>query len=403
MEIESAEKIKKPNKIKEVEEKAKQENAEIQKKSKKKFICKLVLITSILLFIVISIFAFLSYIKIGKKEDRPSLLKEKSNSITALYSLKKEEELTLFNPEKIKLSKSDYEIEILSLQDENNTSIYDSEPSLRRLKAIENKFTSSISGKIEIRIKFFVQLTYMFELFKNCRNLIEVDLSQLDATKLKNVNSVFENCENLVFTNFSLKNGTNIESMEDSFSGCEQLKSVDLTDLTPQKNVSVQNMFKNCAQLDYVDLSNFQTNNFRGIFDGALNILINFNINIDLDSLINLGEIINALNEKKADCEIGEGKKCKACMEGLYSQYCKDCNEGYYFPYKKRRTECIKCEENCLECIGLVIFSICKKCQNGYKLVNGKCQKEENLEEEEPLNPEIECNEGYYLPKDEKE
>ena len=406
MEIESAEKIKKPKKKKEVEEKAKQENAEIQKKSKKKFICKLVLITSVLLFIVISIFAVLSYIKIGKKEDLPSLLKEKSNSITALYSLKKEEELTLFNPEKIKLSKSDYEIEILSLQDENNTSIYDSEPSLRRLKAIENKFTSSISGKIEIRITFLVQLTYMFELFKNCRNLIEVDLSKLDATKLKNVNSVFENCENLVFTNFSLKNGINIESMEDSFSGCEQLKSVDLTDLTPQKNVSVQNMFKNCAQLDYVDLSNFQTNNFRGIFDGALNILINFNINIDLDSLINLGEIINALNEKKADCEIGEGKKCKACMEGLYSQYCKDCNEGYYFPYEKRRTECIKCEENCLECIGLAIFSICKKCENGYKLVNGKCQKEENQEEEEePLNhkPEIECNEGYYLPKDEKE
>ena len=224
MEIESVEKIKKPNKIKEVEDKAKQENAEIQKKSKKKFICNLVLIYIILLFIVISIFAVLFYIKIGKKEDKPSLLKEKSNSITALYSLKKEEELTLFNPEKIKLSKSDYEIEILSLQDENNTSISDSEPSLRRLKTIENKFTSSISGKIEIRITFLVQLTSMFELFKNCRNLIEVDLSQLDATKLKNVNSVFENCENLVFTNFTLKNGTNIESMEDSFSGCEKLK-----------------------------------------------------------------------------------------------------------------------------------------------------------------------------------
>ena len=406
MEIESVEKIKKPNKIKEVEDKAKQENAEIQKKSKKKFICNLVLIYSILLFIVISIFAVLFYIKIGKKEDKPSLLKEKSNSITALYSLKKEEELTLFNPEKIKLSKSDYEIEILSLQDENNTSISDSEPSLRRLKTIENKFTSSISGKIEIRITFLVQLTSMFELFKNCRNLIEVDLSQLDATKLKNVNSVFENCENLVFTNFTLKNGTNIESMEDSFSGCEKLKSVDLTDLTPQKNVSVQNMFKNCVQLDYVDLSNFQTNNFRGIFDGALNILINININIDLDSLINFGEIINALNKKKADCEIGEGKKCKSCMEGLYSQYCKDCNEGYYIPYEKRRTECIKCEENCLECFGIFIFSICKKCENGYKLVNGKCKKEENQEEEEePLNhtPEIECDEGYYLPKDEKE
>ena len=63
-------------------------------------------------------------------------------------------------------------------------------------------------------------------------------------------------------------------------------------------------------------------------------------------------------------------------MEGKNSQYCADCNEGYYVPYKKKRTECIKCENNCLECFGLVTFSYCYICKEGYEPINGKCEKQ---------------------------
>ena len=88
-------------------------------------------------------------------------------------------------------------------------------------------------------------------------------------------------------------------------------------------------------------------------------------------------------------------------------QYCGECNEGYYLPYKKKRTECIKCEDHCLDCLGLVTFSYCIKCEEGYDLINGKCQKKCIIGEEEKCKTcdlnQTElcgtCNEGYYLPE----
>ena len=183
------------------------------------------------------------------------ITEEKNNSISAVYSFQKKEKLALFNPEKINLSNDNYEIEVLSIKDDYSNST--STSSIRNLKDIDYQFISTINGKLEIRINFFIQLTSMLELFKDCRNLIEIDLSSFDGSKLENVNSVFENCNNLVFTNLNLKNGNMIQSMDNCFSGCNNLKDVDLTDFKPQKNVSIQNMFKSCAKLNYVDLSKF--------------------------------------------------------------------------------------------------------------------------------------------------
>ena len=424
MYIESREKIKKPTSEKKVEEKDKEETAKPKKKSKKKFL--IILLSIILIAIIISIIAIYFLRKEKPKENSNILRPEqkalnyeefqnkisevKNNSIKAVYSLKKKEELNIFNPESINLSKDNYDIEILSLKDEDNNS--DSSSNLRNLDEIEHKFISTFNGKIEIRINFFIQLISMLELFKGCRNLLEVDLSNLDGSKLKNANSVFENCDNLVFTNFNLKNGINIQSMDNSFSGCEKLKDVDLTDFKPQKNISIQNMFKNCAQLNYVDLSNFQTNNYQGIFVGAININQNININVDINTIKeNLIQIINILKETKVECEKGEGSKCKSCLEGSADRYCGECNEGYYLPYNKKRTECIKCEDNCLECIGLITISYCVRCEEGYESINGKCVKECIIGEEEKCKScdvnEKElcgtCNDGYYLPEDNKE
>ena len=373
---ESQENIKNPTSENEVEE------TDMKSKNIKKFL--IIFASIVLIIIIISIIAII-FLRKEKPKENPNILQPdqktlnfeefqnkikevKNNSITAVYSLKKKEELNLFNPENINLSKDNYDIEILSLKDEDNNSF--SSSTLRNLDGIEYKFIPSFNGKIEIRINFFIQLTSMLELFKGCRNLLEVDLSNIDGSKLKNANSVFENCDNLVFTNFTLKNGKNIQSMDNSFSGCEKLKDVDLTDFKPQKNISIQNMFKNCAQLNYVDLSNFQTNNYQGIFVGAININQNININVDINNITqNIIQIINILKETKVECEKGEGSKCKSCLEGSVDRYCGECNEGYYLPYNKKRTECIKCEDNCLECIGLITISYCVRCEEGYESI----------------------------------
>ena len=252
----------------------------------------------------------------------------------------------------------------------------------------------------------------MFQLFKDCSNLLEVDLSGLDGANLINLNSAFENCNNLEFANLTLSNGDKVKSMDNSFNGCQKLKNIDLTRFEPKQNVSLVNMFKNCASLIYVDLSSFHSYNFGGIFYGCINIVIN--INIVQNTTTDLNEIINKTEEIKLECEIGEDQKCKECMEGKNSQYCADCNEGYYVPYKKKRTECIKCEDNCLECFVLVTFCFCYICKEGYEPINGKCEKpvvktgeipnciigeSEKCKSFDSNQPEFcdSCNEGYYL------
>ena len=124
MYIESREKIKKPTSEKKVEEKDKEETAKPKKKSKKKFL--IILLSIILIAIIISIIAIYFLRKEKPKENsnilRPEqkalnyeefqnkILEVKNNSIKAVYSLKKKEELNIFNPESINLSKDNYDI-----------------------------------------------------------------------------------------------------------------------------------------------------------------------------------------------------------------------------------------------------------------------------------------------------
>ena len=55
------------------------------------------------------------------------------------------------------------------------------------------------------------------------------------------------------------------------------------------------------------------------------------------------------------NCLLYDGKKCKKCLNGFYSQ----------------NMNCIKCNENCLECDG----TKCSKCLDGYYPKNMECIK----------------------------
>ena len=125
------------------------------------------------------------------------------------------------------------------------------------------------------------------------------------------------------------------------------------------------------------------------------------------------------------NCSIGDKEKCFSCkMISGYDKECLECNEGYYLPNNfQDKTRCSKCPiegckicdsatNNCIECknnyrasidsnSGLIIScnlicefgsedkcltcdmtkgkeSLCSSCNEGYKLINGKCKKIEN-------------------------
>ena len=125
------------------------------------------------------------------------------------------------------------------------------------------------------------------------------------------------------------------------------------------------------------------------------------------------------------NCSIEDKEKCLSCkMIPGYDKECLECNEGYYLlQNSKDKTKCSKCPiegckicdsvtNNCIECknnyrtiigvnSGLIIScnllcefgngdkclicdmtigkeSLCSSCNEGYKLINGKCKKIEN-------------------------
>ena len=82
----------------------------------------------------------LTFVSFQKKLDE-----EKNNSITAVYSMQKDEESVFFNPDKIELTDKSYEIEVLSVKDEDNSGSL----TLRNLEDISSyKFLSQFNGKL---------------------------------------------------------------------------------------------------------------------------------------------------------------------------------------------------------------------------------------------------------------
>ena len=251
MRLDSQEQIKKPKTVQKIKSQDKKDLDKI-KKSKKR--CQIKLFLSILIFILVATIAILLFFLIkNKKKSKASEIKsdsgslnketltldqfqnklsETNNSITAVYSLKEGEESVFFHPDNIGLSDNNYEIEVLSVKQEDGSS---SSTTLRHLESISYKFLSQITGKIEIRISFYVALTSMFELFKDCTNLIEIDLSKLDASNLKDLDSAFENCPNLKYADLNLPNGQEVQSMDNAFNGCEKLENVDLSNFSQRK------------------------------------------------------------------------------------------------------------------------------------------------------------------------
>ena len=67
------------------------------------------------------------------------------------------------------------------------------------------------------------------DLFYDCRNINEIDLSNFDTSKVTNMHGMFSSCNNLRFLYFSYINTSNVTSMEYMFSGCNNLKYLDLS------------------------------------------------------------------------------------------------------------------------------------------------------------------------------
>ena len=137
-------------------------------------------------------------------------------------------------------------------------------------------------------------------LFSGISNIIKVDFSEFDSSKVTNMKNLFQNCISLKLINFSNKFITsNVIDMSGAFSGCTSLKYLDLSKLDTTNTQYMQSMFQDCNSLTLLNIPNFiesKVENINNIFQGCSKLEYLNIYNSNFSSINNINRIFNSLS-----------------------------------------------------------------------------------------------------------
>ncbi|ECP9711369.1 BspA family leucine-rich repeat surface protein [Listeria monocytogenes] len=137
-------------------------------------------------------------------------------------------------------------------------------------------------------------------MFKNCSNLMEVDLSGLDTSAVTTMWDMFNSCRALEELDVSHFDTSSVTSMYRVFNGCEKLKKLDVSNFDTSSATAMVQMFRNCSALEKLDVSNFNTSlvtDMRAMFAGCTSLEVLDVSNFDTSSVTNMAAMFSD-NEK---------------------------------------------------------------------------------------------------------
>jgi hypothetical protein len=182
---------------------------------------------------------------------------------------------------------SDYRIK-LWLDPTDKTAYYHAEPEKVYLNT--NSSMMFFSGDSEQKIKNILELdlskfdtsrvTNMSHMFNGMRNLTTLNLSNFNTSNVTNMGGMFFNMTNLTAFNFSNFDTSKVTDMGSMFYGVSSLTTLDLSNFDTSQVTIMGGMFFNMANLTTLNLSNFDTSNvtdMRSMFNGMTN-LVSLNI-----------------------------------------------------------------------------------------------------------------------------
>ena len=270
-----------------------------------------------------------------------------------------------------------------------------------------------------------------------CTSFESIDMKYLDTRNLYSMRHFLEYSKNIKSLDLSSFNTSRVYNMEAMFNYNDNLEELDLSsldtskvdncikmfhDISPNCVIKISNKFTKCRELIPVDnkminVDDESCKNFDNceICKGSKETLYCYKCKIGYQLIDN--------NCIKPKCELGENEKCLSCNNLGNEDECLECNEGYTIANTLNKKICTKCEiEGCKKCdnsakicqeckqyyipyfnknTGNIINcnllcelgsndkcltcntqsgyeSQCGSCNEGYKLINGKCKKIEN-------------------------
>ena len=124
----------------------------------------------------------------------------------------------------------------------------------------DDDFTScSFNGKAELLtvdyLKFTNKATSMYQMFKNCSKLTNINLSNFDTSNVSSMYTAFQNC--LILTTLDVSNfdTSKVTNMSYMFSGCKSLTQLDVSNFDGSNVTNTSAMFYNCTGLTQLNAS----------------------------------------------------------------------------------------------------------------------------------------------------
>ena len=174
---------------------------------------------------------------------------ESKNEINCIYD-KQEEEINLLHDYSINTAvlnwkDSTYYKEGGKNINENNIDIYINDNKIK----FDYKYKSNERGDIKVKFIFRNLLTITYQMFRDCKSLISIDLSSFDTTNVSNMGFMFMEYSFLESIDLSLHNTTNIKDISSMFWRCSSLRSIDLSSFNPANINSMVCLFYKCSSL----------------------------------------------------------------------------------------------------------------------------------------------------------
>ena len=161
---------------------------------------------------------------------------------------------------------------------------------------IHNMFKNCQSLK-SIDLSGFISPTIqnnMANMFLDCKSLTSLNLSSFDTSKTSNFGHLFTNCESLKWLDISNFKTENVKFMDNLFNGCKSLTSLNLSNFITSKVTNMEYMFNGCESLEIIDFPNLDISTVAN--DGNL---INIFFNCNNLEYINIKNLISPENKIK--------------------------------------------------------------------------------------------------------
>ena len=103
----------------------------------------------------------------------------------------------------------------------------------------------------------------MKEMFRDCKSLRELDVTEFDTSRVKSMYAMFSTCTQLTELDVSGFDTSKVTNMGFMFSACRRLEDVDVSAFNTSKVTNMEGMFRWCDELGDMDLNSWDISRVR--------------------------------------------------------------------------------------------------------------------------------------------